>query len=84
MKDAINHNQEKALSDYWDDIKEVMRVEMGKRYKRAEAVAIGWRLVCPYKTCGIGIGGMLKQPPKKGDLIVCPNCSKTMRLTRVR
>lgn len=58
-----------------------------RRYKKAEAVATGYCVICPYKACGIAINTnvytSISDNLVKGEIITCPNCRKGIRISKV-
>lgn len=51
-----------------------------KRIRNADASIIEFAIVCPYKQCGFL---MKLDRAKKGDVIVCGNCRKEIKVRRV-
>ena len=52
-----------------------------KRFKRADAVATQYRVLCPYKRCEYMI---VLRAVSKGEIVMCPNCRKEVRIDKVR
>ncbi|KKL56746.1 hypothetical protein LCGC14_2242320 [marine sediment metagenome] len=57
------------------------RKENMKRHKRAEAVALQYSIICPYKACGMLV---TVDSVKKGEIVECSICRKGIHIVKVR